>query len=178
MSKPKHYSKLSKSGIIIPYMPFSHSCAYKITVDEFDPKRVHFLLTGLTENGLKELAFLDGRADLLAQNFGGYRSRATEYGSDSSDSYYWTFPAAGTPTHFTISDGAGNPFRINFTKKNAREFKFECEFFLVFGKDHDYDPRGNYIFIDYLLPSPGSVLRDNFAKCIARQIKRVKALSL
>jgi hypothetical protein len=163
MTTPKHYSELTASGIIIPYTPFSHSCVYTATVDKTDPKRVHFLLTGRTENGLKELEYLDGRADLLVQNVGGYSTRGAQYESDSSDSYYWTFPAAGTPTHFTISDGAGNPFRINFTKKDAREFEFECEFFLVFGKDHDYDSRGNYIFIDYLLPSPGSVLRDNFA---------------
>ncbi|CAI8725504.1 CUB domain-containing protein [Pseudomonas sp. IT-347P] len=163
MTKPKHYSRLSESGIIIPIMPFSHSCQYTASVDQAFPKRVRFQLTGRTEKGPAEMGYPDGGVDLTVQNAGyGHRISAFEFGSDSPESYYWTFFAANEPNRFTVSDGAGNPFRINFSKRDAREFEIECEFFLVFEEDYDYDPRGNDIFVDHL-PSTGALLRDKFA---------------
>ena len=148
-------------NVIIDYTPYSHSCVYTATVDPIDPKRVRIRLSGRTENGLKESESLE-RAQLLFQNYGGYQITAIEYGSDSSESYYWTFPANGLVSHFTISDGAGNPFRINFVRKDSKHFDFECEFFAVFGEKYDYNPSGTYIFIDYLIRDVNTRMRDHF----------------
>lgn len=150
-------------GVIIPYTPYSDACVYTATVDPTDQKRVRIRLSGRTENGLKELESIE-RAELLFQNDGGYMSTSNEYGSDSSESYYWTFPPKGVASHFTISDGAGNPFRITFEKKDSKYFEFECEFFAVFGEKYDYNPNGNYIFIDYLMRDVNARMKDHFTK--------------
>ncbi|PQO98454.1 MULTISPECIES: hypothetical protein [Pseudomonas] len=158
-------SSASKTNpILIPPSPFSNDCSYTATVDPIDTKRVRICLKGRTENGLKELEALHGRATLNVSTVGGgYYSSADKHESDDQNSYYWTFPAAGDNSHFKISDGADNPFRINFVKtSDSRYYEIMCEFFLVFGNKYDYNPALTYITIDYPIKDPGGIFRDTF----------------
>lgn len=161
MKTIERYSRLN-SGTFLPYMPFSYSSNYKATVDPSNGQRVNIKLTGQTWNGPTELQSLEGEASLLFQNVGGgYLTLARKYVNNTPDTYYWEFAAAGMESHFTISDGTGNPFRINFKRVDEQSFKFECEFVAAFGEDAKYNPNDTYLYIDYPIVL-GGVCRDNF----------------
>ena len=146
----------------LPYTPYSEDCLYKATVDPVDKRIVQIHLSGLTEHGLEEVKAIE-KAELIFQNKGGgYTVNAGKYGSDSPDSYHWTFPPGGEESHFTLSDGAGNPFRIDFVKTESRNFKFECKFVARFREEKGYDPSRTYTFIDYVMKEGDGRMRDTF----------------